>query len=81
MITETKEQQLDRVMASMQENWRYYWCESGACGCLGCANGSGQLLSLGFSKKDWETWVQNNPSPTPVKLDQPVNLNQAFKSL
>jgi len=51
-------------MSAMPMDWRYRWCESGACGCLGCANASGGVGAAGYSKQDWEGWVTDNPNPT-----------------
>lgn len=59
--------ELNTVMADMLEPWRYRWCESGACGCMGCGNRSGRLSALGFEKEEWEQWVIRNPNPTPAR--------------
>lgn len=59
------------VMAAMPDPWRYRWCESRACGCLGCSNRSGSLAQLGFERKDWEAWIAKNPDPSAaVDYDQ-----------
>jgi hypothetical protein len=54
---------IEIVMNRMQPDWKYRWCESNACGCMGCANRSGGLNVLGYSKEDWEEWVSKNPKP------------------
>jgi protoheme ferro-lyase len=39
----------------------------GICGCLGCSNRSGGLLSNGFTQKDWEDWKVETGFVDPVK--------------
>lgn len=56
---------LDELMNKMPLLWRYYWCESVACACLGCANSSGGLTENGFNRKDWEQWVKEHPDSRP----------------
>ena len=45
----------------MPIDWRYNWCESEICACVGCVNVSGKLIEQGYTKKDWEEWVKENP--------------------
>jgi hypothetical protein len=49
----------DEVMITMPEGWKYRWCESPCCACLGCVNH--RFMNAGLSKKDWEKWVEDNP--------------------
>jgi len=53
---------IDSLMGRMPPPWRYRWCESNACACLGCANRSGGLTRDGFSKADWSKWTARNPN-------------------
>lgn len=48
--------QFDYVISFMNEFYRSRWCSGGLCGCMGCANGSGGLAALGFTKEDWLAW-------------------------
>ncbi|MDU8350661.1 hypothetical protein RYA05_02015 [Pseudomonas syringae pv. actinidiae] len=57
--------ELNAVMQDMPESWRYRWCNSGACGCMGCGNRSGSLSGLGFTEEEWASWVEKNPDPSP----------------
>lgn len=52
---------LDELMHSMPPQWRYRWCESTLCGCLGCANGAGRLTFYGYTREDHNEWIRNNP--------------------
>jgi hypothetical protein len=54
---------LDEIMMNMPKSWRYRWCTCPICCCLGCANISGHLKKLGFTRENWEDWVKNNPNP------------------
>tara|TARA_R110000851_G_C13102760_1_gene569334 strand:- start:79360 stop:79545 length:186 start_codon:yes stop_codon:yes gene_type:complete len=58
---------LSKVMEAMPVEWRYYWCGSKICGCLGCANNSGRLASAGYTREDWAKWVEQNPQTKKVK--------------
>ena len=58
-ITEFK---IDAVMATMPVEWRYRWCETKLCCCLGCCNrGPDGLIEQGFTKGDWLWWVARHP--------------------
>lgn len=52
---------IDELMSNISVPDRYYWCESKVCGCMGCANGSGQLKANGYTKDEWQEWVRINP--------------------
>lgn len=52
---------IDAFMENMPKDWRYRWCESKRCYCLGGANCSGGLRARGFTKEDWQKWVDKNP--------------------
>lgn len=54
-------QAIEMAMWKMPYNWRMIWCESGACACLGCANRSGKLERLGFTKEQWTAWKNSLP--------------------
>jgi len=49
------------IMNKMPLEWCYKWCENRICCCLGCANVSGGLTKNGFTKQDWQKWVNENP--------------------
>ena len=53
---------LDSLMRGMEASWRKNWCSGGMCGCLGCANGSGRLMQFGYTKAEWQAWVDANPT-------------------
>ena len=63
VLTEMRKGSIDSVMQSMHPEWRYRWCDAGACGCRGCANGSGGLASLGYTQQEHSDWVKRNPAP------------------
>lgn len=52
---------IDELMSRISPSDRYYWCESKICGCMGCANGFGQLKANGYTKEEWQEWVRENP--------------------
>lgn len=52
---------IDLEMNSMNPRWRVKWCNAGACGCMGCANVSGGLVSKGYTYEDWRDWIKRNP--------------------
>ena len=54
---------INDYMDAMPPDDRYNWCEADQCHCLGCANNSGGLLAAGFTKADWQAWVDENPRP------------------
>jgi hypothetical protein len=55
-IEGSRERQFDYVMSHVPEWFRKHWCSGGLCGCMGCANRSGGMASLGFTKDDWLAW-------------------------
>jgi hypothetical protein len=61
---------IDVVMASIPAEHRHYWCEAKegwGCGCIGCANKA--VERAGFSKHNWQAWVnRNQPSDQAEKL-------------
>lgn len=62
-------EKFDQLMAEMPASWRYNWCTSSFCSCMGAANCSGGLVKAGFTKKHWDYWVSQNPEP---ELGQPI---------
>lgn len=62
-ITGTRQEQLDVVMERIYQPHRYRWCSGGLCACLGCANGPGRVVELGFSHAEWKEWVERHPNP------------------
>lgn len=52
--------ELDLLMLRMHPAERLSWCEAQACACVGAANCSGGLLDKGYSKADWQKWLDNN---------------------
>lgn len=57
--------QIHEIMLSIPSEWRYRWCGGGWCGCMGCSNVSGAVVSKGITKEQWKVWVAENPNPTP----------------
>lgn len=51
---------LDKLMNDMPEDWRSRWCGSEVCACMGCANVSGGIALKGYSKADWQLWLEEN---------------------
>ena len=74
---------INEVMLSIPIEWRYYWCESKVCCCLGCVNRAGGIERKGFTKEDWLKWVENNPKSENIndiikysnKIQPPFNMN------
>ena len=57
----------------LKENDRLnYWCESGACCCMGCANGTFYKISLG--KEHWQAWIKNFQK---VSVEPKCNLDKS----
>jgi hypothetical protein len=63
----TEKKTINEVMDAMPEQWRHRWCGGGICGCLGCSNRSGGLLSHGFTQKDWEDWKAETGFVDPIQ--------------
>lgn len=57
----------EEAILAMPEHWRYRWCSSGPCACMGGANCSGGLRAKGFTFEQWQEWVNENPDPNPPK--------------
>lgn len=57
----------EEAILAVPESWRYRWCSSGPCACMGGANCSGGLRGLGFTFEQWQEWVAKNPDPNPPK--------------
>lgn len=53
---------IQTIMQAIPSDWRYTWCESEVCGCLGCANRSGGATASGVLKSEWQKWVKDNPN-------------------
>lgn len=53
------------AIQDVHESWRYRWCGSGACGCMGAANCSGGMSGRGYTHEEWQEWVAKNPDPNP----------------
>lgn len=51
---------IDIEMTCMPESYRYKWCRSKNCACLGCANKAGGLAAKGYTWEDWNKWVGKN---------------------
>lgn len=71
----------DEAILAMPEQWRYRWCASGPCACMGGANCSGGLSRQGFTFEQWQEWVSNNPNPNPPKKYDPEELRRALEPL
>lgn len=48
---------MNALMFALLPSWRRRWCDSGLCGCRGCANGSGHLVAEGVTKEEWRAWL------------------------
>ena len=57
---------LDELMNAMPADWRNRWC-TGLCGCMGCANRSGNLSAHGYTEDDMIAYNLQNPIPQIVK--------------
>jgi hypothetical protein len=53
---------LDELMNAMPADWRGRWC-TGLCGCMGCANRSGNLSLYGYTEEDMINYNIINPLP------------------
>lgn len=54
-------QAIEMAMREMPYGWRMRWCEAETCFCMGCANRSGKLERLGFTKEQWTAWKNSLP--------------------
>lgn len=52
---------LNALLMAKREDARYRWCESNLCACMGCANGPGGITAAGFTREDWQAWVDAHP--------------------
>lgn len=65
--------EIDKLMQSMPVEWRYRWCESEVCACIGCCNrGPEGLLEKGYTRGDWEWWKVRHPEPRKDKYGKYV---------
>jgi len=46
---------VDQVMSEVSCSIRFVWCSAMICGCLGCANKSGGVMSK-ITHQDWVLW-------------------------
>ncbi len=58
---------LDSLMEAMPARWRYRWCKpaQSGCGCLGCANFSGQVAIHGYTEAEWQQWKESHARTAP----------------
>jgi hypothetical protein len=49
----TNSDEVDAIMQTMPEDWRYRWCESKVCACMGCVG----VGSRDVTKAEWHVWV------------------------
>ncbi len=62
---------INEAMKDIPKYARYKWCEEKACLCVGCVNVSGALIAKGFTKEDWQEWMEGmskNIQETKTKL-------------
>ena len=57
----TKEQ-VHEIMMSIPSEWRYRWCGGGWCGCMGCSNVSGAVVSKGITEEQWKVRSEEDTS-------------------
>lgn len=63
-MTQLTNDEVHQIMMRIPESWRYRWCGGGWCGCMGCTNVSGALMTNTLITKDqWDVWVASNPEP------------------
>jgi hypothetical protein len=63
-------EQVHQIMMEMYPEWRYRWCGSWACACMGAANCSGGAASKGVTFEQWEEWKKDYPY-----TDEPIRFN------
>ena len=64
---------IDKFMETVPLRWRYHWCNAEICCCLGCINKATKFFQHGFTKEDWQKWVERNPKPDNFdELTKPV---------
>lgn len=52
--TTTRESEVDAIMAGIPERWRYRWCKSELCACLGCVyTGNKQVIAERITGEKW----------------------------
>lgn len=54
--------EVDAFMAKVYEPFRYRWCDSTMCFCMGCVNRSASSRQdRSITREQWDAWVKRNP--------------------
>jgi len=71
---------IETAMQKLPYRWRMRWCESQACACMGCANRSGKLEQLGFTKQQWTAWKNSlsEEEKEVYRLDREKYFNESY---
>jgi hypothetical protein len=48
---------IHEIMEHMPLSHALRWCDSGPCGCMGCANRSGGLSKAGITEQEWRDYM------------------------
>lgn len=69
VITDTlTDAALDGLLRMMSPDIRRMWCDSPACACMGCANGTGGLKKFGVTRERWRCALQRIEPQRPSKV-------------
>lgn len=74
-------QAIETAMRKLPYSWRMRWCEARACACMGCANRSGRLQRLGFTKEQWTAWKNSlsEEEREVYRLDREKHFNNGYQ--
>lgn len=78
-MTDERFRQITSYMRHMPLEHALRWCDSGACACLGCANGSGGLAKRGVTYDEWcDWWARSVEHIVELASDEPPDMDHTF---
>jgi len=64
-MTEERYKEINEKIQSLIYDFRYVWCESHACSCMGCVNMLNFDSSLLLKEEEHNEWIERNPYVDP----------------
>jgi hypothetical protein len=59
---------LDDIMNSLPGDWQLRWCSSNLCACMGGSNCSGGLWKYGYTREEWQKWLEDRGLVKPLRI-------------